>query len=228
MSEFDAYRDSYRNEVEAALPFGAMNLDRFTQAKADLLVDLAGRRLGAPDRLTALDVGCGTGETARFLVGRLGELHGVDMSEGLIERAREVVSGVAFRSYEGGRLPYDDSTFDLSFCINVIHHVPPAGRRAFAAELARVTRPGGTVAVFEHNPLNPLTRRVVSRCAFDEDAVLLARRRAEALLAEAGLGAREGRYILFVPVAARWARAVERPLRWVPLGAQYYVAGRAP
>ena len=228
MSEFDEYQDSYRSEVEAALPFGALDLDRFTKAKADILVDLARRRLGAPERLTALDVGCGTGETDRFLAGRLGELHGVDTSAALVERARSAVPEVTYRSYEGGALPYDDSTFDLAFAINVMHHVPPPEWGAVAAELARVARPGGLVAVFEHNPLNPLTRRVISRCAFDEDAVLLSRRRAQGLLAAAGAEEPEARYILFVPVSARWARSMERPLRWVPLGAQYYVAGRVP
>ena len=53
--------------------------------------------------------------------------------------------------------------------------------------MARVLRPGGIAAIFEHNPLNPLTRRVVSNCVFDEDAVLLRRRRARGLLRQAGL-----------------------------------------
>jgi SAM-dependent methyltransferase len=226
MSEFDVYRDTYRDEIERALPLGALDLDRFTEAKADHLIGLAHRLLGAPETLRVLDVGCGAGETDRFLVGRIGDLEGVDLSAGLIERARRAVPDVQYRSYEGARLPYDDSSFDLSFCINVMHHVPPPGWGAFVEEMARVTRPGGIVAVFEHNPLNPLTRRVVSRCTFDQDAVLLRRRRAQALLDGAGLDRAEGRYILFVPLAERWARAVERPLRWVPLGAQYFVAGR--
>jgi SAM-dependent methyltransferase len=228
MSEFDVYRDTYRDEVERALPFGALDLDRFTEAKADHLMGAACRLLGAPETLRVLDVGCGTGETDRFLVGRISELEGVDMSEGLIERARRAVPDAEYRSYEGARLPYDDSSFDLSFCINVMHHVPPPRWGAFVAEMARVTRRRGIVAVFEHNPLNPLTRRVVSRCAFDADAVLLRRSRARAILAGAGLDSAESRYILFLPLAARWVRALERPLRWVPLGAQYYVAGRVP
>ena len=228
MSEFDVYSDSYRAEIEQALPFGAMDLDRFTEAKADQLLELARRRLGLPETLTVLDVGCGTGETDRFLARRFSALHGVDMSEGLIERAREAVPAVEYRSYDGGRLPYEDSSFDLSFCINVMHHVPPPEWNRFVGEMRRATRPGGIVAVFEHNPLNPLTRRVVSRCSFDEDAVLLRRRRTKGLLAAAGLEPAEAGYILFLPLAARWARAVERPLRWVPLGAQYYVAARVP
>ena len=226
MSEFDVYRDTYRDEVEQALPFGAMDLDRFTSAKADQLVELASRCLGAPGGLTALDVGCGTGETDRFLAGAFGSLHGADISEGLLNRAREANPGVEYRHYEPGRLPYEGDTFDLAFCVNVMHHVPPREWPAFVADMGRITRRGGIVAVFEHNPLNPLTRRVVSRCAFDEDAVLLRRRRAEQLLEGAGLLPAEGAYILFLPVGAGWARAAERPLRWVPLGAQYYVAGR--
>lgn len=227
MSEFDAYSETYRDEIERALP-GGMDLDRFTEAKADQIVALARRRLATPETLTVLDVGCGTGETDRFLAPTFRDLHGVDMSERLIERARAAVPRVQYRSYDGERLPYEDSAFDLSFCINVMHHVPPPDWSAFVAEMERITRPGGVVAVFEHNPLNPLTRRVVSNCSFDADAVLLRRRVTERLLAGAGLTAIEGGYILFLPLAARWARAVERPLRWVPLGAQYYAGGRVP
>jgi SAM-dependent methyltransferase len=226
MSEFDVYRDTYRDEIEQALPFAGMDLDRFTALKADHLVELAERCLGPPGGLAALDVGCGTGETDRFLASAFGSLHGADISEGLLNRAREANPWVEYRYYEPGRLPYEEDRFDLSFCINVMHHVPPPEWPAFVAEMGRVTRRGGIVALFEHNPLNPLTRRVVSRCSFDENAVLLRRRRAEQLLEGAGLPPAEGAYILFLPVGGGWARAVERPLRWVPLGAQYYVAGR--
>jgi ubiquinone/menaquinone biosynthesis C-methylase UbiE len=225
MSEFDSYRDTYREEVEQALP-GGIDLDRFTDAKAGELLDLARLTLGDPRALEVLDVGCGTGETDARLAGAVGALHGTDVSESLLERAREANPGVEYRAAAPGRLPYGPDAVDLAFCINVMHHVPPPEWPAFVAEMARVTRPGGVVAVFEHNPLNPLTRRVVSRCSFDADAVLLRRRRVRALLAGAGLAPVAQRYILFVPSAAPWARALERPLRWLPLGAQYFVAGR--
>jgi len=225
MSEFDTYSDSYRTDVEAALPAG-LDQDRFTAVKAAHVLELAGRRLGPPSGLTALDVGCGTGETDRHLAGAFGELHGVDVAEAALARARAANPAVEYRAYTGDRLPHDDDRFDISFSINVMHHVPPPGWDSFARELVRVTKPGGLVAVFEHNPLNPLTRRVVSRCVFDEDAVLLRQRRTRALLAAAGAPLDERRYILFIPSAAPWARTLERPLRMVPLGAQYYVAGR--
>ena len=65
----------------------------------------------------------------------------------------------------GTALPFPDASFALTYCVAVLHHVaePEAVRRTLA-EMARVTRPGGRVLVWDHNPLNPywplLMRRV--------------------------------------------------------------------
>jgi hypothetical protein len=93
-------------------------------------------------------------------------------------------------------------------------------------ELARVTRRGGLVAIFEHNPWNPLTRRAVAGCEFDRDAVLLARREARRLLEVPALDACEDRYLLFFTRDSAPLRWIERRLRKVPLGAQYVVSAR--
>jgi hypothetical protein len=76
------------------------------------------------------------------------------------------------------------------------------------------------VTILEHNPLNPATRLVVSRCEFDEDAILLGRRESERLLTDAGLAPAETAYILFFP----FRNDFERHLSRLPMGAQYYVA----
>jgi SAM-dependent methyltransferase len=227
MTQFDAYRESYRADLEEVLPIGGKDMDRFTEAKARHLLGIAERELGGAAGLDVLDVGCGGGETDRFLDGRFASLSGTDVSQGLLEVAREVNPAVDYRAGDGERLPYDDDSFHLSFCINVVHHVPPPDWARFVAEMGRVTRPGGLVAVFEHNPLNPMTRRIVSQCRFDDDAVLLTRRTATGLLREGGLGPVAGGYVLFLPVRAGWTTALDRSLRWLPLGAQYFVAGRA-
>src|SRR5207248_6423747 len=101
----------------------------------------------------------------------------------------------------------------------------PANWRSFVEELARVTKRGGLVVVIEHNPLNPLTRLAVSRCDFDEGAVLLRARQTRRLLAEAGLTVAEARYIAFFPWRGRILRLAESRLGRLPLGAQYAVAG---
>lgn len=227
-ADFDEYADSYREAVQGSIDFCGQDLDQFTRRKAAHLADLAERRLGATERLRVLDVGCGVGETDRFLADRFGELHGVDMAEEAVERAARRNPSVRYQAYGGGRLPFDDGGFDLAFAICVVHHVPPPERAGFAAELARVVRPGGLVAIFEHNPLNPLTRVAVSRCEFDEDAVLLTRRSADRLLGAAGLRRAEHRYIIFLPFQRRRTAAFERAIARVPAGAQYYVAASAP
>lgn len=142
----------------------------------------------------------------------------------MLERAAVTNPGAEYRLYDGHRLPLDDGSVDVAFAICVVHHVPVPQWGAFAAEMARVLRPGGIAAVFEHNPLNPLTRRVVSNCVFDEDAVLLRGRRTVGLLRGAGLEPCEHRYIAFLPFGGRAAAGVERALGRVPLGAQYYAS----
>jgi SAM-dependent methyltransferase len=223
---FDSHADSYRSAVEDSISFSGMELDFFARRKAALLLDLAARRLGDPANLTLLDVGCGVGITDRFLVERVGRLLGVDSSYEAVDRARAQNTGVAYSAYDGDRLPYEDESVDLAFAICVFHHVPPTERGRLAAELRRVVRPGGLAVVFEHNPFNPFTRLAVSRCEFDEDAILLTRRQATRLLEDAGLTRAEARYVVFFTAEGPRLTRVEQLLRWLPAGAQHYVAAR--
>lgn len=221
-AEFDRLDGTYADALETAVAFSGQDPAFFTEVKAGLLIDLARRRLGDPGRLRVLDLGCGPGLTDRWLTGSFGEVHGVDVSAAMVEEAVALNPGAHYSVFDGSRTGYQDGEFDLSFAINVFHHVAPPERDALAHELARTVRPGGLVAIIEHNPLNPLTRLAVARCAFDENAVLLGLREAEGLLRRAHLALVERRYLLFVP---RHAPRVERLLARVPLGAQYLVAG---
>jgi SAM-dependent methyltransferase len=224
---FDRYTDSYHDAVEESIAFAGGDVDRYVGAKARMLVDLSRRRLGDPAALTALDVGCGPGETDVFLKGAFAELHGVDLSAPMARRAAERNPWAAYSSYERREpLPHDDRSFDVSFAICVFHHVPPAERSTLIGEMGRVTRPGGLVAIFEHNPWNPLTRRAVRDCPFDDDAVLLSRPEARRLASAAGFEQVESRFIIFFPREGRRRRSIEERLGWLPLGAQFYVAGR--
>jgi hypothetical protein len=79
----------------------------------------------------------------------------------------------------------------------------------------------GTLFLFEHNPWNPFTRRIVRDCPFDDDACLLSPIAARSLLSAAGFVC-SIRYIHFFPHTLRHLLRLERCLRRVPLGAQYY------
>ncbi len=226
-NRFDAYRHTYRTEVERSIAFVGQSLDFFTNAKARALIAVTERTLGDPAQVRALDIGCGPGETDRLLES-FGDLHGVDISAELIEAARARNPHVTYRHYDGRALPYADAFFDFAFAICVLHHVSPVDRTDFMVEAARVVRPGGVIAVIEHNPWNPLTRLAVARCEFDEDAVLLRKKEAIDLLERAGLRLITQRFILFFPWRLPFLDALERGLRRLPLGAQYVVAGQRP
>jgi SAM-dependent methyltransferase len=224
--EFEEYKQSYVAEVEQSIDFAGQGHDFFIRVKADELVASCGRQLGSLEQRAALDVGCGVGLMSRYVGEHFGELHGVDIAPGVVERAAAHFPDGKFQLYDGERIPFEDQTFDVAFTVCVLHHVPPAQWTSLVTEMARVLKPGGLLYIFEHNPYNPLTRRAVSNCPFDADATLLTRSRSTALIRSAGLETAEARYVLFFPWNGLGFRSIESSLRWLPLGAQYFVCGR--
>ena len=91
------------------------------------------------DPRRVLDVGTGTGAAARLVARRwpAAEVTGVDASRGMIEEARRL-GDQRYDVGDASQLPYDDGVFDLVVLNNMI---------PFFDELARVTGPGGLVAV---------------------------------------------------------------------------------
>jgi len=127
--------------------------------------------------------------------------------------------------YNGARLPFEESSFDAVFASCVLHHVPPATRRGFMVEMLRPLRPMGAAIVIEHNPFNPITRRIVSRCAWDADAVLLRSREVMRLMTKAGAAVAGRRYVGFSPLRSALVERAEHVIRWLPMGEQYCVWG---
>jgi SAM-dependent methyltransferase len=225
---YDRYRDHYEDELDRAVAFSGRRHAFFTETKASELLRLARRHLGDVNRVDALDVGCGIGLTDRYLQGRVGSLTGVDVSPGVLERAEEANPWARYVLYDGERLPFEGGSFDLTFAVCVVQVIDPARQPRFVSELRRVTRPGGLVVAFEHNPLNPLTRLVVRRCSFGGDAKMLSPGRLRGLFRDAGLPVVERRFLLIFPSSSKPLRRLERSLGFLPVGAQYYLAGRAP
>jgi 2-polyprenyl-3-methyl-5-hydroxy-6-metoxy-1,4-benzoquinol methylase len=224
-AEFDAYHQNYNAAVNASISFSGLTVDFFTRVKAEYIFSVLATQFDDVSRLDLLDVGCGIGNCHSFFARKIRTLAGVDVSSDCIVTAAKRNPWVDYRSYDGNRLPFDDSQFDVAFTICVMHHVAPEQWASFVRELRRVVKPGGVVLVFEHNPYNLLTRHVVSNCVFDSDAVLLTAGQTQRLLKEAGFHGVEARYILTVPPANRILQKVDSLFGRLPLGAQYYAMG---
>lgn len=224
-SEFDAYRTSYKDTVNQSISFSGLDVDFFTKVKAVRLLDLLGEKVGNPRNLSILDVGCGIGTYHPLLGADIGKITGIDPSLECVMEGQSKNPNVDYRHYDGNHMPFPNHTFDASFAICVMHHVPPQQWPTFSREMVRVTRPGGLVVVFEHNPYNPLTRRAVNTCQFDADAVLLTKSQTARHFQSAGLKDIEGRYILTIPALSKFPRKIDDVFGRIPLGAQYFVCG---
>ncbi|MDE3074215.1 MAG: methyltransferase domain-containing protein [Chloroflexota bacterium] len=106
--------------------------------------------LAVPAGARWLDVGCGTGALSQTVLEQANphELVGVDPSPGYVEYAQEQVSdaNARFEAGDARELPYDRGTFDAVVSGLVLNFVPDPAKAA--AEMARVSRPVGTVAAY--------------------------------------------------------------------------------
>jgi SAM-dependent methyltransferase len=113
---------------------------RYSASLADELIAFAGVEPG----MSVLDVGCGPGGLTRRLVDLGCTVTGCDPSETFAAAAAERVPQAEVVHARAEDLPFEDASFDAVLAQLVVNFMadPEAGAR----ELARVTRPGGTVA----------------------------------------------------------------------------------
>jgi ubiquinone/menaquinone biosynthesis C-methylase UbiE len=106
--------------------------------------------LKPPPGLKWIDVGCGNGAFSELLVERCApaEVQGIDPSQGQIDYARKRPAARLAKFDIGNAMapPYPDNTFDAATMALVIFFVPDPTKGV--AEMARVVRPGGTVAAY--------------------------------------------------------------------------------
>ena len=220
--DFDRFAETYEREVEAATRFTRLAPQFFLEVKVAHLLGTLQQKFEDLGRLRVLDVGCGVGLVDQLLKAHLPHLVGADVSEKSLQIASGRNPQMAYHYLVDDNLPFANGSFDVVFAICVWHHLAPRQWRVFLSELSRVLVPRGLLLVYEHNPWNPLTRLVVSRCAFDEDAVLLSAIQAAKNVRQAGFGTMITDYLLFLPFKSRIIRRWEAAMfRKIPLGAQY-------
>ena len=166
-----------------------------------------------------LDVGCGRGELLRLGQSAFGRVAGCDLSQEMLKASADLEVRLQTAPTE---LPFDSEAFDFVTAVCVYHHVGLSDRDALTREAFRVLRPGGVLCVIEHNPLNPLTRRIVQRTPVDTNANLLPHSEARRLVGSTGFSCLDTRFFLYLPESAfRRMPWLEALLKHVPLGGQY-------
>jgi SAM-dependent methyltransferase len=227
MSDFDDYAHSYDDMVAKVTGPSGFAPPYFDEYKVREMCQRVRSRgwENAPFRF--LNFGCGIGKSERFIRQYFphASIYSIDISERSIEMAKKTnatLDHAVFSTFDGLRIPFA-GPFDIIFVANAFHHIRREDHMPILRDIHSHLSERGMLFLFEHNPGNPLTRRAVASCPFDEDAVLLSPRYAKGIVAESGFRWSRVRFIVFFPAMLRLLLKLEQFLYKLPFGAQYYV-----
>lgn len=172
--QIDLIRERFTGAAES---FGNYALDsRGSEAEKFASLATAGVAAAEIKNGRALDLACGPGTFTRALTARMRFVVGLDLTPALLARAVKSVGAAsaaaktvsAFACGDGTRMPFADGTFDLSICGYSIHHMLHPAR--VIAELARIVRVGGRVAIADMVSRDGANRELQTRIEKTRDA----------------------------------------------------------
>jgi SAM-dependent methyltransferase len=221
-AEFDSYADTYYEEHKKNIKITGEDPEYFAEYK---IADLAHHFSGTQSSIRQIaDFGSGIGNSIPYFRRYFPDanLSCVDVSARSIQQAQDRFPGnESFLLIEGESIPIDNASRDIVFSACVFHHIPLEDHERWLKELLRITRPGGVLAIYEHNPLNPLTVRAFNTCPLDKNAVLIRAGTLRSACLAAGWSNVSTAYRLFFPRSLKYLRPLERRLGWLCIGAQY-------
>jgi len=227
--DFDTFSDEYKQLLAKSTGSDVNSLDYFSKQKIWHLVSAL--REEAEKVESVLDFGCGIGLSISPLRASFpgAKIVGCDISESSLtmassEHKQLSVSFEKTTAISSKRIYCN--AFDLIHISCVLHHIPPTEREQIMRGLYTNCKSGGNIVIFEHNPLNPLTQKIVASCPFDEDAVLLSMNETSRLLQTSGFKVVEKSFISFIPPSLNKLRRLETYFKWCAAGAQYFVIAK--
>ena len=125
---------------------------RTGRAHARVIDRLVADALGRPPAAIA-EWGCGMGRVLRHVIGEA--VTGYDYNEAAVRWCADNLPGTYRANSLMPPLPCPDGAHDAVFAISVLTHLSAAAHEAWAAELARVVRPGGVLIVTVHGEPGP-------------------------------------------------------------------------
>ncbi|HEY5124819.1 MAG TPA: class I SAM-dependent methyltransferase [Ignavibacteria bacterium] len=218
--DFDHYAEDYDRVLAEDLSMFGEESRYFAEYKIKLV-----REKLSDKPLNILDFGCGIGRNLKYFNKFFPEanISGCDISAKSIEIAQKNNPDSAFFILNDENIKKHINKFDLIFTSCVFHHIQPALRIDSMNQIDSMLKVKGIFFIFEHNPYNPVTRKIVKDCIWDEDAILLNTKEMLALTEGIGFKLKEMKYTLFFPAFLKLFRFSEKYLGSLPLGGQYYV-----
>ena len=227
-AEFDKFADKYLADHTENIKISGEDPAYFARYKIDELRRIWSAR-GYREPQSVLDFGSGIGASLPHLSHAFpgAALTAFDVSARSLEIARHSHGAIADFVQGESLDALGARTFDLIFTSCVFHHVDADQHVGLLGRLHQSLAPDGIAIIFEHNPINPVTRYIVATCPFDENAVLLSARTLKARQRAAGFRRIETHYTGFFPGPLARLRVMEPSLSWCPIGAQYYTLAHA-
>lgn len=225
-TDFDSWVHEYDDAHAENVKLSGFPTHYFDEYKIKEIAGFLKDRGLIDKKIAFLNFGCGKGKSEKFIRAHIPNavIYSIDTSQKSIEFAKtanKAIVDLHFSFFDGRKIPFDVS-FDVVFVANVFHHIPRSRQEDVLREIHRVLSASGRLFLFEHNPLNPVTVRTIKACPFDEGVVLLSPTYTNRLLKRVGFSRRAIRFTLFFPKLFSLFIPLEKYLRKLPLGAQYY------
>ena len=220
MAIFDRYAKDYKSHIKQASVLSLSRPDFFSRIKLDILQKAIN---SSQNNGRILDFGCGIGLNINSLEQRFdaAEVIGVDESEESLRFATKSHPGKRFLTNlsEVNKLGVK---FNIIYCACVFHHIKVEERERYLTQLRGLLSQDGVIAIFEHNPFNPLTRLSVALCELDKGVSLLYQKNVTDMGINLGMTLLTSQYYLVFP---EFLNSWEKSMPWLgkfPLGAQHF------
>jgi 2-polyprenyl-3-methyl-5-hydroxy-6-metoxy-1,4-benzoquinol methylase len=221
---FDSFSKNYNEDLNDAIRLTGYDSSALTKAKLQKLQELF------PDlarlNFNLLDFGCGIGNLFESVKQFFpcASYTGVDQSgESIIKAQSRFSASSIFHNLNSEN--WKNTKYDLIFSAGVFHHIPHDEHKKILKELSDLLNPNGKLVIWEHNPFNPITRKIVNDCVFDQDAVLIYPSRMKKNMLEIPLANIKVIYTTFFPKIFSSLNVLDPYLGWLPLGGQFITYG---
>ena len=216
--EFDDHASKYKTLLKDSFPSFLRDIEYYSQYK----VKLVHKHRENMSTKSILDYGCGVWLSLRYFSEYFpnSSINGYDESNQSLKYAKDKVPKVNIYNYLED-IP--KNYFDVVFISNILHHINENDHLKTIMTCGNFLKPEGYIYLFEHNPLNPITRIIFKKSPLDKHAKMIRLNNIVKLSQLAKMKIVNKQYNLFFPKQLSLLRFIERLIKWIPIGAQYMI-----